>query len=182
MKSKQTRHEAVTQSQIPCTPGQEYSNISGPIYFSHTSLKADSCQSKKSTPKATDTGTQSTFYESLFSGIDDEVEVEDYPYADLDTLEVKIKQEIDAYYRHVFDNRKEICKKNTAKTFDVLAWWKESHHFLPNLALTARSMLCITATSCNCERAFSSASNINTSKRNRLSSKSVHMLTFLHDN
>ena len=52
----------------------------------------------------------------------------------------------------------------------------------PKLAIVAKNVFCIPATSANCERAFSTLTDVVTKKRNRLKAKTTHMLTFCKHN
>jgi len=65
---------------------------------------------------------------------------------------------------------------------DPLAYWKTKRFFYPRIAQLARRYLAIPATSVPCERLFSTAGNIVTQKRNRLSSDTAARLVFLHQN
>lgn len=65
---------------------------------------------------------------------------------------------------------------------DPLKWWLEKKHLYPNLYNLAVQKLCIVATSVPCERIFSKAGQILTSRRNRLSANKVKKLLFLNVN
>lgn len=65
---------------------------------------------------------------------------------------------------------------------DALLWWKKHHESYPTLAILAKKLLCIPATSAPAEIAFSAAGNIVTDKRNRLCETSIRELMFLHFN
>ncbi|CAM9526079.1 unnamed protein product, partial [Phaeothamnion confervicola] len=63
----------------------------------------------------------------------------------------------------------------------ILVWWRDRGVEFPKLALLARRVLCIPATSASSERLFSVAGQVVTKKRNRLSEQSVETLVFLHN-
>jgi hypothetical protein len=65
---------------------------------------------------------------------------------------------------------------------DPLFWWNQKKVILPNLAIQARVYLAIPATSVPSERLFSSAGNVFTKKRNRLSQNNLHNILFLREN
>jgi len=50
------------------------------------------------------------------------------------------------------------------------------------MALVVKAILCIPATSANCERAFSTLTDVVTRKRNRLKWDTTHKLTFCKHN
>ena len=97
-------------------------------------------------------------------------------------LKTVISKEVEKYYGHVAKQRGQITEQLSNGTFDVLKWWKENSKSFPNIAQTVRYILCVPATSVNCEWAFSSANDICTKKINKLSDKSVQILTFLRSN
>lgn len=61
-------------------------------------------------------------------------------------------------------------------------WWNNHKSEFPILSLLARRYLCIPATSVPCERLFSDAGNLITSKRTRLGSKIIGKMLFLKRN
>lgn len=63
-----------------------------------------------------------------------------------------------------------------------LQWWKDNQHRFPNIALLARKILAIPATSASSERLFSSAGLVITEKRNRLNPNTVESIIFLKEN
>ena len=63
---------------------------------------------------------------------------------------------------------------------DPLNFWKKNRHALPILSQLARKLLCIPSTSAASERTFSTAGNIISDKRSRLSSDMVQTLVFLY--
>ncbi|XP_065111079.2 E3 SUMO-protein ligase ZBED1-like [Paramisgurnus dabryanus] len=69
-----------------------------------------------------------------------------------------------------------------SKKENPLSWWMMNAARYPTLAKLAKTVLCIPATSTPSERLFSSAGNIASKRRARLSSEHVDMLTFLHCN
>ena len=92
----------------------------------------------------------------------------------LDTTSMcsKVKSEIDFY----------LTLQKISLEEDPLVWWNQKKVILPNLAVQARIYLAIPASSVPSERLFSSAGNIFTKKRNRLSKNSVHNILFLKEN
>ena len=67
-------------------------------------------------------------------------------------------------------------------TYDCATWWKNNHKQYPTLAIVAKNLFCIPATSANCERAFSTLTDVVTKKRNRLHAETTRKLTFLKHN
>ena len=79
-------------------------------------------------------------------------------------------------------SRKDLGKSITEGTYDCATWWKENHKQFPNLAKVAKNLFCIPATSANCERAFSTLTNVVTKRRNRLHAETTRRLTFVKQN
>ena len=67
-------------------------------------------------------------------------------------------------------------------TYDCATWWKNNHIQYPTLAIVAKNLFCIPATSASCERAFSTLTDVVTKKRNRLHAETTQKLTFLKNN
>ena len=65
---------------------------------------------------------------------------------------------------------------------DPLDWWRSHESAFPTLAKLAKRYLCIPGTSVAAERVFSTAGDIVTAHRSRLSPKHVDQLIFLHKN
>lgn len=65
---------------------------------------------------------------------------------------------------------------------DVLKWWKNQQDVFPHLSSLVRKIFCITSTSASCERVFSAAGQVCTSKRYNLDPETIQKLTFIHDN
>ena len=84
----------------------------------------------------------------------------------------KIKIEFDAFLREPI----------TDIESDPLQWWKARASIYPNLSLTVKHYMCIPATSVPSERVFSTAGNLLTSRRQRLTPENVEMLMFLNKN
>ena len=76
----------------------------------------------------------------------------------------------------------ELSKSVREGTYDCATWWKANHKQYPTLAIVAMNLFCIPATSANCERAFSTLTNVVTKKRNRLHAETTRRLTFLKQN
>jgi hypothetical protein len=67
-------------------------------------------------------------------------------------------------------------------TEEPLDWWRNNCARFPRLAVIARAVLCIQATSCESERVFSKTGILLEGRRSQLASKNVDMMIFLHDN
>ena len=65
---------------------------------------------------------------------------------------------------------------------DILQWWKDNNHLLPNLNLIAKKVFAIPATSASSERCFSSAGFLIQERRSRLKPELVDAILFLHNN
>ena len=65
---------------------------------------------------------------------------------------------------------------------DVLGWWKDNHHTYPKLAILARSILSIPASSSSSERNFSTAGRAIEERRTLLNPSTVDAILFLHNN
>ena len=63
-----------------------------------------------------------------------------------------------------------------------LDWWRDKEREFPNIAVIARRLLCIPATSAPTERLFSHAGLVVNKHRNRLDPENVNDVVFLHDN
>ena len=63
-----------------------------------------------------------------------------------------------------------------------LLWWKEREINYKFLSILAKRFLCITSTSVPSERLFSSAGNLLSERRSRLSPENVEKLLFLYEN
>ena len=61
-------------------------------------------------------------------------------------------------------------------------WWEQNQHRLPHLAKVARNYLIIPGTSVPSERVFSTAGNIISATRNRITPEHANMLIFLNKN
>jgi hypothetical protein len=76
-----------------------------------------------------------------------------------------------------FDEFKLYCKEpgiaRTAKSSEVLEWWKFKASKYPNLARMARDYLAIPGTSTSSERLFSSGKHLITDTRNSLSASTI---------
>ncbi|ROI15721.1 Zinc finger BED domain-containing protein DAYSLEEPER [Anabarilius grahami] len=66
--------------------------------------------------------------------------------------------------------------------FDVLLWWKENAKTFPNLAMIARKILSIPASSAASERDFSTAGFVIQEQRTQLKPGTVDDILFLHSN
>lgn len=87
--------------------------------------------------------------------------------------------------------REEVAHYRSAKPLDILdddnnhhnplVWWKNNDKAYPHLAVLARRILCIPATSASSERVFSTAGATVTNERSRLAPENVANCVFLHD-
>lgn len=64
----------------------------------------------------------------------------------------------------------------------LLQWWKENDKVYPRMAMLARRMLACQATSAASERVFSRSGALASKTRNRMTDRTLNMLTFLKDN
>jgi len=71
-----------------------------------------------------------------------------------------------------------LCLKNK----QPLLWWKERESLYRYLTLLAKKFLSITATSVPSEQLFSTADNLVSEKRSRLTSNNIDKLIFLYEN
>lgn len=84
----------------------------------------------------------------------------DFLYATEDEITFNTwESELDAYLK----------SPRAPRDTDILCWWKNNSYLYPTLAKMAQVYLCIPATSVPCERVFSEAGNVITSKRCSLS-------------
>ena len=183
-----------SQSQIPSTPGQEQHNITSITFKSPTpsTSKMSKCSesdevsvvgvlhghAKGSAERATN------FYKKMVIGSDDEDSDEEADVLD-DDVELKVDDEISSYIREVKRQKIDLKKKLSDDKFDLSflsSWWKKHENKFPYLSGAVKAILCIPATSVNSERAFSTATDLITKKRNRLDPRTVEKLTFLRDN
>ena len=65
---------------------------------------------------------------------------------------------------------------------EPLLWWKKREVNYKFLSILAKQFLCITSTSVPIERLFSSAGNLLSERRSRLSPENVEKLLFLYEN
>lgn len=65
---------------------------------------------------------------------------------------------------------------------DPLAWWSKREILYPRLSLIAKKYLSMCATSVPSERVFSTAGELVSKKRNRLSSENIEKILFLNGN
>ena len=94
-----------------------------------------------------------------------------------------VRSEVNAYQSFVLGNSEEIYSQmEEPEGFDVSKWWAEHHNRFPKLALIVKNLLCIPATSANCEREFSTLTDVVTRKRNRLLGETTEKLTFCKHN
>ena len=97
------------------------------------------------------------------------------------SLKEIVTAEVMSYHGFVVFTSKQIFNQ-VDKGFNVSKWWAQHHEKYPKLALVVKNLLAIPATSANCERAFSSLTDIVTKKRNRLQGQTTEKLTFCKHN
>ena len=87
----------------------------------------------------------------------------------------QVTNEVHCYLSYVENQSEQIYEQClSAEGFDVSKWWAKHHERLPKMALVVKAILCIPATSANCERAFSTLTDVVTKKRNRLKGSTTH--------
>lgn len=84
----------------------------------------------------------------------------------------RVRDEVDSYM--------ELDEVNSDD--DPLLWWRNHKELFPVLARLARKYLAIPATSAPVERVWSTAGNVLTKKRARLSDEMLNNVVFLHEN
>ena len=89
--------------------------------------------------------------------------------------------EVNVFQHFVIENAEEIYRE-VNQGFDISKWWGQHHEKFPKLSHVVKKVLCIPATSANCERAFSTLTDVVTKKRNRLHGKTTVKLTFCKHN
>lgn len=80
--------------------------------------------------------------------------------SETDQAEDRIEREIESFFA--------VNPTFKFNEFQILEFWKVNSSAWPILSRVARAFLCIPATSLACERSFSMAGNMNSSKRNRM--------------
>ena len=188
-----------SQSEIPATPGQEQPNISSVIFNSSRPTPSTSFESQRpSTSQSCDSDKPAVLEEfignrhAIKSGLhackflklmdEDEEEIEYVPTVAETSLEQMVNNEIQRYLTDVSQNKEHIKAELVAKPLQLLPWWKKNANKYPYLSGAVKAYLCVPSTSCNSERAFSTATDLITKKRNRLHPENVEKLTFLRDN
>ena len=91
--------------------------------------------------------------------------------------------EANSFHTYVLEREKQILRQaNLPEGWVASKWWAMHHERFPKLAHAVKNLLCIPATSANCERAFSTLNDIVTKKRNRLEADTTEKLTFCNHN
>ena len=67
--------------------------------------------------------------------------------------------EVNVFQHFVIENAEEIYRE-VDQGFDVSKWWGQHHEKFPKLSHVVKNVLCIPATSANCERAFSTLTDV----------------------
>lgn len=103
---------------------------------------------------------------------------------DLPTTTAALHQmEIDSYLKFGADKPEENSSSSLGsknEEYNPLLFWKVHHHLYPRLAKIAKRIFAVPATSAAVEREFSSAGNLVTKKRSRLSPEMVNDIIFQH--
>ena len=84
-----------------------------------------------------------------------------------------------SYHGSVFSTSEQIFKEVDNKGFNVSKWWAQHHEKYPKLALVVKNLLAIPATSANCERAFSSLTDIVTKKKKQIAGSNYREIDLL---
>ena len=94
------------------------------------------------------------------------------------------RKELDRYLAEPLfpQNMSDTDRKASMAHFNPLTWWKSHGYCMPNLALLAKSILCVPATSTPSERVFSVAGNLITKQRAMLSPENADRMIFLNMN
>ncbi|KAH9102997.1 hypothetical protein AeMF1_020563 [Aphanomyces euteiches] len=134
-----------------------------------------------STPPPLKKARQNTsMYDAVSDDDDEEVEAPEW----CGNFETQVDLEYKAYMAYKVGEKEfdEIASMHD-REFRVLSWWKHKGAMLfPIMALVARSILCVPASSAMSENNFSDAGNTITKKRNRLKPRVVNDLMFLRSN
>ena len=76
-----------------------------------------------------------------------------------------------------------LLKRNVKiKKWNVSEWWLTHSSKFPLLSRAIKAILCVPASSANCERCFSTCTDLITKRHNCLKPETVKKLTFLKDN
>lgn len=84
--------------------------------------------------------------------------------------------------RAIIEMQRYLEEEIIPRTSDSFLWWKQHRQMFPYLSKIAQEQLCTLATSVPCERLFSTAGQVLSDRRTRLSSKNVEMILFLNVN
>ena len=101
---------------------------------------------------------------------------------DSTSVQETVLLEVSNLRQHLVSIREELMNSICAGTYDCATWWRTNHRQYPTLAMVAKNLFCIPATSANCEQAFSTLTDVVTKKRNRLHAETTRKLTFLKHN
>ena len=94
------------------------------------------------------------------------------------------RKELDRYLAEPLfpPNMSDTEKRASMAQFNPLSWWKAHGYCVPNLALLAKRILCVPATSTPSERVFTVAGNLITKQRAMLSPENADRMIFLNMN
>lgn len=109
----------------------------------------------------------------------DEDEDEDHSPPQIDTT-LRASRELSEYFALKLGKAVKVDLESAPGR--LLAWWSTNSESFPSLALVARSILCIPASSSKSECNFSDAGNTLTAKRNGLKPSTLDILLFMRSN
>ena len=99
--------------------------------------------------------------------------------AEQEEINLTIRRQVDLYFSLAADANRMNLFENENQT---LTFWKRYKHQIPWVAVYARKVLALPATSAPAERLFSTTGLIVSEKRSMLAPSRVNKLTFIHDN
>ncbi|XP_028153494.2 E3 SUMO-protein ligase ZBED1-like [Diabrotica virgifera virgifera] len=95
---------------------------------------------------------------------------------------VETPKDIDSKAAAIIEVRAYLAESLIPRKENPLEWWKTRAFLYPHLAQLAKKYLCIMSTSVPSERVFSTAGQLISDRRNRLTGENVEMIMFLHEN
>ena len=103
--------------------------------------------------------------------------IADIQQAEEDSVDIPpLLKEIEAYLKLP------MIPDSKIDSFDLLDWWKTHEKMFPILALIAKKVLCIVATSAESERCFKRSGDVVSRRRSNTLPSNVHILSFLNKN
>ena len=164
------QNDSLSQELYASTEGQEQHNINklfSPISSSSCSKSPVSKPYQPNKQHSKKENSTSTVMRELYCG--GKTDKVDRANARSNTNEDLIKQKIENEVILYLQQQRLELDDDENDFFNVLEYWKKMQQVFPYLCLLVKSYLCIPATSCTSERAFSVANNIITKSRNKLS-------------